>query len=598
MPNEQKKILPINYTSREFESIRNDLMEIAERFYPDSFQDFSEASFGSLMLDAVAYVGDQLSFYLDYNVNESFLDTAYQFNNILRHGRILGYKYDGRPSTYGQVALYVMIPASQTALGPDAEYIPILKKGSRFTSETGLNFVLTDNIDFADPINPVVVALTDTSTGAPTYYAIKAYGNVVSGFFSQETVPVGNYERFKRVKLTSANVSEIIAVYDSDGHEYFEVDYLSQDMVYKELSNENYKDDNVPSILKPYLVSRKFIVERDRFNTYIQFGSGETGQSDVVADPQAVAMDVFGKTYVTDITFDPTRLTKNKSLGIVPSNTTLTVAYRVTNPTNSNVASGQLTKVSSMSLEFANIDKLNTDKIKAVEESLEVANETPIVGDVTNATSGEIKQRIFDTFPTQNRAVTQADYENLTYRMPPKFGSLKRCSAQQDPSSQKRNLNLYVISQDSFGKLVTTNNTIKNNLKTWLNQHRMINDTIDILDPYILNLGIEFVIKTTTMADKYTTLDAAITKLKNKFEVGFFIGEQLYISDIYKELKDVPGILDVVKVKLTNKTGVNYSGATIDINRNLSPDGDYLVTPKNAIIEIKYPETDIKGKMR
>ena len=100
MPNNQKKIVPVNYTNREFSSIREDLMEIAERFYPESFQDFSEASFGALMLDAVAYVGDQLSFYMDYNVNESFLDTAYQFDNVVRHGRILGYKYTGRPSTY------------------------------------------------------------------------------------------------------------------------------------------------------------------------------------------------------------------------------------------------------------------------------------------------------------------------------------------------------------------------------------------------------------------------------------------------------------------------------------------------------------------
>ena len=112
MPNEQKKIIPINYTHREFESIREDLISIAERYYPDTFRDFSEGSFGALMVDAVAYVGDQLSFYLDYNVNESFLDTAYQYDNVLRHGRTLGYKYTGRPSTYGKVAIYVLVPAS------------------------------------------------------------------------------------------------------------------------------------------------------------------------------------------------------------------------------------------------------------------------------------------------------------------------------------------------------------------------------------------------------------------------------------------------------------------------------------------------------
>ena len=86
MADDEKKFLPIDYTHREFSGIRDDLLEMAERFYPDTFQDFSEASFGAMMIDAVAYVGDQLSLYLDYNVNESFLDTSYQLNNIVRPG--------------------------------------------------------------------------------------------------------------------------------------------------------------------------------------------------------------------------------------------------------------------------------------------------------------------------------------------------------------------------------------------------------------------------------------------------------------------------------------------------------------------------------
>ena len=140
MPDEQKKILPINYTNRDFKSIREDLLDMAERFYPDTFQDFSEASFGAIVLDAAAYVGDQLSFYLDYNINETFLDTAFQFNNILRHGQVLGYKSQGRPSTYGLVTLYVIVPASSTAIGPDESYLPILRRGARFTTSAGLNF--------------------------------------------------------------------------------------------------------------------------------------------------------------------------------------------------------------------------------------------------------------------------------------------------------------------------------------------------------------------------------------------------------------------------------------------------------------------------
>ena len=597
MSDEQKKIVPIDYTHREYESIRDDLMQIAERFYPDNFKDWSEASFGSLMLDAVAYVGDQLSFYLDYNINESFLDTAYQFNNVLRHGRILGYKYTGRPSTYGKVSLYAVIPASSTALGPDTSYIPILKRGSRFSAVTGLNFVLTENVDFAAPENPVVVATVDTTTGAPTYYAIKAQGNVVSGYFGEEKLRIGAYQQFLKVQLAASDVAEIISVTDDAGNEYFEVDYLAQDMVLKEMANSNYKKDNVPSILKPLLVSRKFVAERTQTNTYLQFGSGKSGETNVVADPQSVAMNIFGKDYITSTTFDPTRLSKNESLGIVPSNTTLTITYRITNPANSNVSAGSLNAVANARAEFTDIQALTSTTVQTVVNSIEVFNEEPIVGDVTTPNSDEVKRRIFDTFPTQNRAVTQADYENITYRIPAQFGSIKRCSAQKDPNSLKRNLNLYIVSEDSQGKLVKTNSTIKDNIKTWLNRYRMMNDTIDILDPYILNIGIQFTIKAATGTDKFVLLDNAINALAAKYNTPLYIGEPFYISDIYSELKKVKGLLDVLTVKIVNKTGTNYSYANIDINENLSPDGSYLIVPANALVEIKYPSTDIRGKV-
>jgi len=598
MADEQKKIVPIDYTHREYEGIRRDLIDVAQRFYPDTFQDFSEASFGSLVLDAVAYVGDQLSFYLDYNVNETFLDTAYQYNNILRHGRVLGYKYTGSPSVYGQVAMFVLVPASATGIGPDTDYVPVLKRGSRFTSEAGQNYVLTENIDFGNPKNPVVAAQVDTSTGAPTHYAIKAYGNVVSGFFGQEEVVVGPYERFKKIKLKATNVAEIISATDTQGNEYFEVGYLSQDMVFKEVSNNNYKNDNVPSIIKPYLVSRKFVVERDRNNVFLQFGSGKSGESNVVADPQRVALEIFGKNYVTDTTFDPTRLSKNENFGIVPSNTTLTVIYRANNPAESNLGAGSLNRVSNARMEFENRTALATSTVQTVVNSLEVNNETPLVGDVRSPNSTEIKRRVYDTFPTQDRAVTQADYENVTYRMPAKFGSVKRCSVQRDPDSAKRNLNMYVISENQFGKLTATNLTIKNNLKTWLNHYRMINDTIDILDPFIINLGIEFEIKPKTGVNKYDLLNTAIDSLSEHFDTLFYIGEALYISDIYSVLKDIDGALDVTKVKIFNKTGGNYADTVFDVNTNISPDGSYLIAPKNCIFEIKFPATDIKGKIR
>lgn len=597
MSDQQHKIVPINYTNREYLSIRQDLIQLAEMYYPESFQDFSEASFGSMMLDAVAYVGDQLSFYLDYNINEAFLDTAYQYSNIVRHGAILGYKTKGRPSTYGTVSIYVLVPASATGIGPDLNYLPILKRGSRFTSDTGLNFVLIENVDFSDASNPIVVARVDDETGAPTFYAVKGTGNVVSGYFNQVSVPTGPYERFKTITINKANISEIISVFDSNGNEYYEVEYLAQDMIYRELTNPNFKNDNVPSVIKPFLVSRKFVSNMTNSKTTLQFGSGKSGETNVVSEPGSVALDIFGKKYTSDMSFDPTRLSKNESFGIVPSDTTLTVIYRTTGAGNSNVASLALNRVSSAMLDFADESKLTTTNINIVKNSIEVTNEQPIVGSVTAITSAEVKQRIFDTFPTQNRAVTQADYENIAYRMPGKFGSIKRCSVQKDADSLKRNLNMYVVSEDSFGFLTTTNSTIKNNLKTWLDNYRMINDTIDILDPYILNIGISFVIKAAAGVDKYELLQVCISTLAEKYQPAFFIGEPLYISDIYQVLKEITGVLDVTKVMLTNRTGADYSNNFLNINKNLSPDGSYLMVPRNAVLEIKYPSNDIKGKV-
>ena len=597
MADDQKKIIPINYTSREFNSIRQDLQELAERLYPDSFQDFSEASFASLMMDTVAYVGDQLSFYLDYNVNESFLDTAYQFNNILRHGKVLGFKFTGRPSTYGTAAFYISVPATSTGLGVDRDYAPVLRRGSTFNSSTGLAYTLMENVNFADSRHPIVVSKTNAA-GAPTEYAIKAYGRGVSGQMITEKITVGAFQKFARLTLNTPNVSEIISVFDTEGNEYFEVDYLAQDIVYKELSNRNYKNDNVPSILKPFLVSRKFTVERQGEVVALQFGSGKESSSDLVADPQSVSMNVFGKKYVTAQSFDPTRLTENEALGIVPENTVLTITMRVTNPGNSNLASKQLNTVGSVNLDFEDRTKLSSGTMQSVRNSLEVENETPISGDVRNATSDEIKQRIFDTFPTQNRAVTQADYENIAYRMHTKFGSIKRVSVQRDPDSQKRNLNMYVISENSFGKLEKTNSTIKRNLKIWLNQYRMINDTIDILDPYILNLGIEFSIRTIPGADKKVVIGRCINELHKNFNSNFYIGESVSISSIYNILNKTQGVLDVIKARIISRTGPNYSGATIDINKNLSPDGNQLVVPKNAIVEFKFKSTDFVGKAK
>ena len=131
-----------------------------------------------------------------------------------------------------------------------------------------------------------------------------------------------------------------------------------------------------------------------------------------------------------------------------------------------------------------------------------------------------------------------------------------------------------------------------------MNNYRMLSDTIDLLDPYILNIGIEFIIKPHASINKFVALDNAVKAVRSRYTNTYYIGEQFSISDVYSYLKEVPGVLDVLKVKIVSKTTSEYSSANITINENLSPEGNYLIVPKNAIVEIKYPAVDIKGKVR
>ena len=600
MADNKKKIIPINYTNREFDSIRDDLMEIAERLYPDSFKDFSEASFGALMIDTVAYIGDQLSFYLDYQANESFLNTSIEYTNIVRHAIQMGYKFEGRPSTYGKVALYIVVPATTAGLGADTAYLPILKTGTLFGSNNGTGFLLNENIYFNNKRNKAVVAKTDPTTGAPTHYAVKTYGNVVSGRYNQERIEVGAYEKYKSVRLANGNVSEIISVFDDSGNEYFEVPYLTQDVIYQEVSNPNFKNDDVASVLKPRAVPRRFVTVFDRSGVALQFGTGDETliNENKIPEPQKVAIDIYGKDYISNTFFDPSNLVVSDRMGIVPSNTTLTVVYRSTNPLNSNVAVGGVSTVEELHLDFENRISLDSSKIQDAIDSIEVSNEEPIVGDVTVPTSTELKRRIQNNFATQNRAVTKTDYEALVYRMPPKFGSIKRCLVARDPDSRKRNINMYVLSEDTNGLLTTSNGTIKNNLKTWISQYKMMNDTVDILDAKIVNIGIQYSLRIDARSDKYAIQAIALSVLRDEYAESMYIGEPFYISDIYTKLNRINGVVDVVDVELIQKYGSAYSPHTFNIEDNMSPDGRYLIVPKNVVLEVKYPDQDIRGAIK
>ena len=586
---------PINYTSRDFTSIKEDLVNYAQRYYPTTFKDFSEASFGALMLDMVAYVGDQLSFYTDFQTNEGFLDSAIQYDSINRLSNILGYKTPGAAQSTGQAAFYIIAPADANSRGPDLDYFPILQNGTVLSSDNNSVFTLIEDVDFTDPSNQITVARTDVSTGNPTFFAVRAYGQVVSGQRYTDTITIGDYIRFNRQKLSKENITEVLSVVDNQGNEYYQVDFLTQDVIIQEFKNTTSDRIAVPYIMKIKPVPRRFVTEHtSQGETFIQFGYGSANNltGNVVADP----LDVTGRQYVSDLTFDPTNLIQTDKFGVVPTDTVLTVRYTANTSDEVNLAVDALRSVVSPQLSFKNQALLDPALVSSVIASMEVENEEPILGDTSILTGEEIKQRAYGTFASQNRAVTRTDYINLIYRMPSKFGKIKRANVVRDVDSLKRNLNVYLLSENSVGNLVQPNQTLKQNTRIWLNKYRMINDTIDILDAKIINIGINFKVLPELDVNRYELLETCVQKLKDEYlNIKFNVGEAVYISEIYKLLNEVPGVVDTMEVELFNTVGGLYSNYRFNINSNLSDDGRFLVVPEGAAAEVLFPSTDIVG---
>ena len=596
-----KRNIPINYTSRDFNSIQEDLLNYAKRYYPDTFKDFSEASFGSLMIDTVAYVGDIMSFYLDYQVNESFIDSSVEYDNILRLAKQMGYKYQGSQSTTGMVSLYAIIPANTVGLGPNTDYMPILKRGSTLGSSGGGSFILTEDVRFDNPSNTVVAATVDSTTGLPNSYAVKAVGQVISGKYGISTVKVGDFEKFKKVGLAGKNIVEIISVFDTAGNEYFEVEHLTSDVVYKSVPNKDSNTrENAPSLIRPFIAARRFTTEKTRNGITLQFGHGSESEigTPSLAEPSDVVLKRHARNHITDTSFDPTNLVGNDKLGIGPANTTLTITYRENTSDNANAAVGTVNKVLQISTEFNNPILAATQTALDAVQSIECSNEEPIVGNVAIPSVEEVRNQALNTFSSQNRAVTSTDYEAITYMMPSYYGAVKRCRVIRDQDSLKRNLNLYLVSEDSNGKLSQSNTALKENLKVWLNKYRMINDTVDILDAKIANIGIEFEVISSEEINKYEVLDSCILALRSKFDRNMYIGERFYLTDVYTELNKVRGVVDTVNVKLVSKRAGNYSDSSLNINQFMSLDGRYLSVPDNVILELKYPKIDIKGTVK
>ena len=592
----------INYLARDFETIKSQLVEYAKRYYPNQYNDFTDASFGSFLLDAVSYIGDVASFQLDYQSNENMLASAVNRDNIIKLARQLGYKAPLSPNVTGFVTVYLNVPSAASNAGPDLNYLPLLKQGTTFSTVEGAVFVLTEDVDFSEQGTDFVVSEVDDTTGIPTKYAAKRQAPVASGIIEQRTEVVEDRSTksgFLKVDIAEEEVIEIISVTDTEGNVYYEVDSLTQDIIYKSFNNEGTTSSNTLKVMMPTVAARRFIVDFADGTVSLIFGNGKEDSSsalDSINDPTQVVLQKHGKDYISSTVLDPTVLTDNRQLGIGPSNTNLIITYRYNASDFLSAGANALNQVDSAEFTFPTTatDQATKDGVAA---SLEVENEDRIAGNRLEFTNDELKQLAASSYAAQNRIVTTQDYEAFSYRMPSQFGSICRAYAKRDDFSPRRSINLYVLSKDDDDALTVASQAIKDNLKTWLSRHKTISDSVDILNGRIINFGIRF---SFVSSPNYSLIDARrAAEERLRFELDkrkYYFGESIDVSHLTKVINDVEQVIDVTKFEVYSITGSPYSDVEYDFIKNTTADGRFIKLPDDFIFEIKNLDATITGE--
>jgi hypothetical protein len=598
--NRNRKVQEIDYTKTGFNEIKEELVQYIKRHYPDTYKDFKKSSFGSMMFDLVSYVGDQLHYYMDHNANEAILPYTKDPEVAIQLLQALGADPALNSVGVGEVEVQLLRPADSLKAFADSSYEVTLRAGTKFRSQGGSTYTQMRDVTFTED-NSQIVGFNSTADGSKIdYYIFKAKVPVISGQEKTYTVSVGDPRRFLKVDIPDPTITEILKIEDSNRNEYFQVDHLTTETIFKPIQDPEGRDSMVSSIIKKTPVPRRFIVEKSLNKYSVAFGHGSEGDQNTanVADSSKVAIKQTGKTYISSPSIDPYRYLSTNKLGVAPQNTELTITYRSNTAANTNAAAGTVTQVIEPILYFKNEQLLDDSKVNFIRENIQVYNEEPINGNISIPNTEELKKRYLGTYGAQGRAVTKQDYVTAVYSMPPIYGSVKRAAVVRDTNDLRRNLNIYMMSEGADGRLQKPTTLLKQNVKTWIDSVRMISDSVDLFDANIINFAIDFKLQLKRNVNQKTALATIKQRIFEELTtIAPEIGEPLFYTDIIRIIQNIPEVARISAkdgVKITSLSGGNYTDYHYDVKDNTSPDDSYIYIPENSIWEIKYIE-DIKG---
>jgi hypothetical protein len=610
----------IQYINKDFTELRASLIDYAKTYFPNTYTDFSPTSPGMMFMEMAAYVGDVLSFYMDNQIQENFLQYARQPNNLYELAYMFGYKPNVTQVATTIVDFYQQVPASGSTSNkvPDFNYSLFVPGNTSITSTSNasISFLMEDPIDFSvsssgDPTEITVYEVD--GSGVPLYFLLKKSRKAISATINTIPFSFGVPTQFSTVDINADKIIGVLDITDTDGNEWYEVDYLGQEMIFNSIKNTNVNDPNLsqyagdtPYILKLEKIQRRFASRViSTGSLQLQFGAGTAEDTDeeIIPNPNNVGIGLPFEIDKLTTAYSPENFLFTKTYGIAPSTTTLNVRYLTGGGVESNVPANDLTNLTS-TVTFVN-QQTNQTTANYVFNSLAVTNPQAADGGGDGDTIEEIRQNSSANFATQLRNVTQNDYLVRALSMPAKYGVVSKAyieptKAQSISAGESQSvLDLYVLSYNVSNQLTTTSLALKQNIITYLSQYRMVNDSVTIKDAFIINIGVNFDIIVLPNYNSNEVLTNCIVALRDYFAIDRWqINQPIVLRDIYILLDRIEGVQTVKTITINNLVGENlgYSKYAYDIN---GATANNVVYPSldPSIFEVKYPNQDIQGRV-
>jgi hypothetical protein len=598
---EQKNI---SYLNKNFIQYKASLIEFAKNYFPNTYTDFSEASPGTMFIEMSSYVGDVLSFYTDTQIQENFVLTAREKENLLNMAYSLGYRPKSSYASVTTIDFYQRIPI--VAGQPNLDYALIIPENLSLRSvSTNVDFITLDPVDFSKT-GSVEITLYDSSN-----YLFKKSVRAISANIQNSTFTFGAPVKFTSVEINDPNFLQILQVTGSDASQWYEVPYLAQSNIINKTTNTGPSSNQVPYLLN-YLETPNRFVSRIRTDDVVelQFGSGmyvNDNDNVIIPTPDNIQLGLVPSVDTSDLVnnYNQAAVFYTKQYGTVPSNISMTVQYLSGGGVTANVPANDITVINST----AGINAVDPVYNNASLATLIANNPIPATGGRSGDTVEEIRLNTLNAFSAQLRAVTKDDYMNRALSMPSDFGTIAKVYVEQasalsvssgnDPliDNNPLALSMYVLAYNSTKKLENATLDLKANLKEYMEPFRMVTDAITIKDAFYINLGLNFDITVIPGLSNNQILTDCIAAITNYFDIDKWqINQPVILSNINSLLLQIKGVQSVVKIEFTNKSGGNYSPYSYDVAGAIQ-NGILYPSLDPSIFEIRYPELDIQGRV-